>query len=105
MKICPNCKEEVEKGFDICWNCNYCFSEDKVVEFKDSESVNSLEINCLRCNVPMKFSGKHDFHEGSRLGIFGNLFEIFVNRESFHLYICPQCAKVEFFCPEKTNQP
>lgn len=105
MKICPNCKEEVERNFDVCWNCNYSFSEAAVVEFKDSESANNIEINCLRCNVPMKFSGKHNFHEGARLGMLGNLFEIFVNRESFHLYICPKCGKVEFFCPDKTGQP
>lgn len=29
----------------------------------------------------------------------GNIFEIFLNRESFDLYLCPKCGKVEFFSP------
>ena len=32
-------------------------------------------------------------------GLFGNLFELFQNRESFDLYVCPKCGKVEFFIP------
>ena len=101
MKYCPNCNSEVEDNFDLCWNCNYSFSENKVVEIKDAENgPNIKEINCLRCNVPLVFAGNFKFHEGTRFGIFGNLFEGFINRESFNLYICPKCGKVEFFAPE-----
>ncbi len=44
-----------------------------------------------------KKEGNFKFHEGSRYGIFGNLLEIFENRESFDLYVCSKCGKVEFF--------
>ena len=111
MKNCPQCKSEVEDNFDICWNCNYSFIENKILEFKDTTSevvgFNNFElpttvkdIDCLRCKVAMTYSGNFKFHEGTRLGFLGNLFEAFTNRESFDLYLCPKCGKVEFFSPE-----
>lgn len=36
MKHCPNCDSEVEDNFDLCWNCDYCFSENKIVDFEDN---------------------------------------------------------------------
>lgn len=100
MKNCPHCNSEVEDNFEICWNCSYSFSENRVIEFEDVEANQNIrKIDCLRCKVPLKFSGNFKFHEGTRLGVFGNMFEAFTNRESFDLYICPQCGKVEFFVP------
>lgn len=32
MKICPKCHEEVEDSFEICWNCNYSFPDDKILD-------------------------------------------------------------------------
>lgn len=101
MKTCPNCQSEVEAGFDMCWNCSYSFDEKEVVGFEDAElSDKTKNIDCLRCKVPMVYSGNFRFHEGTRYGVFGNLFEAFTNRESFDLYVCPLCRKVEFFLPE-----
>ena len=100
MKICPNCQEEVEDNFDVCWNCNFSMSENRIVEFEDP-SVQNRKMNCLRCAVPMAYSGNFKFHEGTRFGLFGNLMEAFVNRESFDLYECPKCGKVEFFSVKK----
>jgi len=47
----------------------------------------------------MAFGGIKRFHEGTRLWafLFGDLGELFVNRESFEVYACPNCGKVEFF--------
>jgi Zn finger protein HypA/HybF involved in hydrogenase expression len=98
MKQCPNCKEEIEDGFEICWNCNYSLTDKKKLEFTDQKE-DGRQLDCLRCCVPMKFSGIYKFHEGSNPGIFGNLFELMMNRESFDLYVCPKCGKVEFFTP------
>lgn len=103
MKICPNCNAEIEDNFDICWNCNYSLTENKIVEFKDLNQGNR-EIDCLRCNTGMVFSGNFKFHEGANPGFFGNIFEAFVNRESFDIYVCPKCGKVEFFTPQHLNQ-
>ena len=98
MKTCPHCNAEVEDNFDLCWNCNYSFTEKKIIEINDL-ALGSREINCLRCDVKMLYSGEYKFHEGTRTGVFGNLFELFTNRERFELYICPKCGKVEFFTP------
>lgn len=97
-KHCPQCNAEVEEGFNICWNCNYSFTENRVVDFvKNAEK--ERDINCLRCDIPMRYAGNYKFHEGTRVGALGSLFELFVNRESFDLYLCPKCGKVEFFLP------
>lgn len=98
MKQCPNCSEEIEDGFEICWKCNYSLTENKIIEFKSMED-GGRSLNCLRCRVPMIYSGNFKFHEGMKTGFFGNLFELFVNRETFDLFLCPKCGKVEFFTP------
>jgi Zn finger protein HypA/HybF involved in hydrogenase expression len=138
MKICPNCKSEVEDNFELCWNCQYSFTDEQVLtdkEFKvvcpacnteidpdlqfcpnckfDLSAVVEVDqhgvaeqvkqINCLRCQIPMSFNGNVRFHEGTRMGAFGDLFELFTNRESFDLYFCPKCGKVEFFLPDLAN--
>jgi Zn finger protein HypA/HybF involved in hydrogenase expression len=100
MKTCPNCQSEIEDNFELCWNCNYSFTENKVVDIKDLNK-GSREINCLRCNIPLIYSGEYKFHEGATPGFFGNIFEVFQKKEKFDLYICPKCGKVEFFIPEK----
>ncbi|MDD3036461.1 hypothetical protein [Bacteroides sp.] len=105
MKICPECREEVEDNFDICWNCNYSFPDGMVLDMagdnEERQFVDNGErsIDCLRCHVKMRYSGEYKFHEGMNSGLFGNFFELFQNREAFHLYVCPQCGKVEFFMP------
>lgn len=100
MKNCPNCNSEMEDSFELCWNCNYSLTENRIVEIKDlSLSEGNIEVDCLRCKIPLIFSRQFDFHEGMRFGVFGNIFELFVNKEKFDLYICPKCGKVEFFAP------
>lgn len=94
MKNCPNCNAEVEESFDLCWNCNYSFSEKQVVDIKDITQLGSREIDCLRCRIPMLYSGIFKFQEGPRA-----LYNVFQNREKFELYLCPKCGKVEFFIP------
>ncbi len=34
MKTCPSCKSEIEDNYDLCWKCNYSFTENKVVDIK-----------------------------------------------------------------------
>lgn len=99
MKTCPKCHEEVEDSFEICWNCNFCFPEGKVLEEDLEVEEDSRSIDCLRCHVKMVYTGKYKFHEGMNTGLFGNFFELFQNREAFDLYVCPECGKVEFFTP------
>jgi Uncharacterised protein family UPF0547. len=107
MKNCPNCKAEVIEDFQLCWSCNYSFSEGKIVEIRDIRTIGDRDLNCLRCGISMLFSGNYRFHEGFPTGIWGAIGEVFVNRESFDLYLCPRCGKVEFFspsCPKDLTQ-
>lgn len=99
IKTCPNCQAEVVDNFQLCWNCNYSFIDKRVVEIAEPGQL-KRQINCLRCtDVPMHFAGNYRFHEGTRFGAIGNIFELFVNKETFDLYVCPKCGKVEFFTP------
>lgn len=103
MKNCPNCKADVEDNFNLCWNCNYSFTEKTIVDIKDQRD-HGRDLNCLRCDTPYVYSGEYKFHEGPKIGFFGNLFEVFVNRESFDIYLCPKCGKVEFFIPSNNRE-
>lgn len=108
MKKCPNCSSEVENNFDLCWNCQYSFSDKRILDKKELTAINEKmdlrfkapkNMDCLRCKVPITYQGNYKFHEGTRIGVLGNLFEFFVNRKSFDLYSCPNCGKAEFFLP------
>lgn len=54
-------------------------------------------VVCGRCDVAMQFMGTKKFHEGPRAGIWGEIGELFVNREAFDVYACPHCGVVEMF--------
>jgi hypothetical protein len=55
------------------------------------------QVLCPRCSVSKRYLGTKRFHEGTRWGIFGDLGELFVNKETFDVYACPKCGSVEFF--------
>ena len=59
--------------------------------------LNPSPIDCLRCHRPLYFLGVREFHEGARVGVFGDFFELFQNRDEFDLFACGSCAHVEFF--------
>lgn len=54
---------------------------------------------CPRCDTDLEYVGAKRFHEGSRGWGFalGDLGELFTNRESFDVYVCPRCGRVELF--------
>lgn len=57
----------------------------------------SNPMSCPRCNTELEYVGTRKFHEGTRWGFFGELGELFVNREHFDVYVCPRCGRVELF--------
>jgi len=98
MKTCPNCQAEIPKNYEICWKCNYDLISQRVIEREEHTEISeSSDIDCLRCETPMEAKGKQRFHEGAQWGLFGELGHLFTNRESFEVYVCPNCSKVEFF--------
>ncbi|USN98618.1 MAG: hypothetical protein H6810_10660 [Phycisphaeraceae bacterium] len=56
-------------------------------------------MSCPRCEATLNYVGTKKFHEGSRAAPFllGDLGELFVNREKYDVYVCPECGRVEFF--------
>ena len=62
-----------------------------------SDGPAAQPIVCPRCESTLEYAGNRKFHEGARAGFFGELGELFVNRESFDVYVCPTCGRVELF--------
>ncbi len=54
-------------------------------------------INCVRCQEALYFLGIREFHEGTRIGFLGDLFEAFQHREELEMFACGNCGHVEFF--------
>ena len=54
-------------------------------------------MSCPRCGIHIEYVGTKKFHEGTRWGVFGELGELFVNKERFDVYVCPRCGRVELF--------
>ncbi|MBB4036775.1 DNA-directed RNA polymerase subunit RPC12/RpoP [Dysgonomonas hofstadii] len=103
MKNCPNCNNEVEDNFDLCWNCNYDFTEKRIIEINEDNNEIVSNIDCTRCNVKLIYSGQYKFHEGTRTGVLGNILELFQNRVYFDIFVCPECGKAEFYVPIKNK--
>jgi len=99
---CPNCQTEIEPGYEICWKCQYSFANRKVIKSEDTiETLNHsyASIKCLRCSVTMIYAGQRKFHEGFHFGTVGILIEFLSEKDTYDLFLCPRCGKVEFFVP------
>lgn len=93
---CPTCRHVLAPQFTECWQCGY------VRGTGGNESIDGLgpdPMNCPRCDLELEFVGTKRFHEGSRAAPFvlAELGELFVHRESFDVYVCPRCGRVELF--------
>ena len=111
---CKVCGETAEPNFELCWNCSSPLDlteqRAKVLQLKATKS----EMNCVRCQYPMRYAGLKKFHEGGPAWGFwlGDLGELFTKRELMDVYICPQCGKLELFLdgvgdefrPDKSNK-
>ncbi|MCB1093119.1 MAG: hypothetical protein KDL87_16390 [Verrucomicrobiae bacterium] len=97
MWTCRACGAVVDDDdWDACWKC----SAPKNASAEEIETVRnrrSKVLTCHRCDSRLEYAGTKRFHEGSRLGVFGDLAELFVKRESYDVYFCPTCGKVEFY--------
>lgn len=56
------------------------------------QALPDSQVDCLRCEPPMKDAGSRAFHEGEDRGVQG-----FANVVHLQVYACPRCGKVELF--------
>jgi hypothetical protein len=107
LDICRHCGEAIEAGYAACWKCGTHldgtppdpdFIPDALPR-PPSDLPAPRQLDCLRCATPMQPVGRMRFHEGTRAWpfLFGDIGELFVNREVFDAYGCGRCGKVEFF--------
>lgn len=92
MWTCTECGEQHEDRFDSCWKCAGTSEKSVGTSTPPAEA-----LRCPRCPTKLDFVGTKKFHEGTRWGLMGELGELFVHRESFDIYVCPRCGRVEFF--------
>lgn len=113
MWPCPKCLEMIEEKYEVCWNCGTLpdGTEDPHFQRADELPFGAAAgtekrpekprdpLFCLRCHQQMGFVGTKKFHEGTRSWgfLFGDVGELFVNREHLDTYVCPRCGHVEFF--------
>ncbi|MBP9225204.1 MAG: hypothetical protein KBF76_15140 [Verrucomicrobiales bacterium] len=97
MWTCKMCGASVEDdSWESCWKCSTAKNASDAEISKTRERIEKA-MECLRCESPMEYSGTKQFHEGSRIGVLGDLAELFVGRESYDVYFCTECGKVEFY--------
>jgi hypothetical protein len=63
MRICPNCRSEVDDNFDICWNCQYSFTDERVL------SKSEFSETCPYCNVELSSSFEYCPNCQKKLGL------------------------------------
>lgn len=126
MWHCPKCRERLNDDFEVCWSCGTSKDGVEDPDFRkaddpgppsdvgveESTAIQEISekhaggrkkaqdpaLDCPRCRRRLKFVGTKAFHEGTSWGgFFGDLGEFFVNKESFDVYVCQRCGRVEFF--------
>lgn len=104
--ICPTCGEQVPGDWAVCTQCGYDPVERPALAKAEDPVVAAYPpASCLRCSSTMRSMGQLRLHEGTRAWpfLFGELGELFVNRESFEAFACEGCGKVEFFIPSRRH--
>ena len=98
---CKNCSATSDDDQEICWQCGTGYDGSPPPEgwrsvLSEPDSPSEKKLDCLRCNRPMIHAGRKKFLEGS---YFTDLLlgDFFINRETFDIYACKNCGKVEFF--------
>jgi hypothetical protein len=65
---CPNCNEQVEEHFEVCWNCQHDRSGNVPRSFPSLEEEDRAERasltekwrdkNCVQCKTVLTYAGK-----------------------------------------------
>lgn len=102
MWKCQVCDiDNEEDSWQECWKC----SSRRDVDSSDLKSLRDcqsrkelLELSCMRCGTPSRYAGTKSFRGASTMGFWlGDLGHLFEGHETYDVYYCPHCGKVEFF--------
>ncbi|AXK70857.1 hypothetical protein DWG18_00170 [Lysobacter sp. TY2-98] len=95
---CPRCGTQNDADYALCASCG-ARPDGSINPAMAETAPGGRVLDCLRCGRPMTFRGSQRFHEGSQAAPFllGGLGELLVNRQTFDVFACPGCGKVEFF--------
>ena len=93
-KVCGAVTED--DSWNACWKCSTAKDASEAAIHEAQERIGKA-TKCLRCKNAMEYAGTKRFHEGSRIGVLGDLAELFVGREAYDVYFCTHCGKVEFY--------
>ncbi len=94
---CPRCRERHGPEFAECWKCAYRRGSggDETLTAPGMDDP----MTCPTCRLTLDFIGTKRFHEGSQAAPFllGEIGELLVNKESFDVYVCSRCGRIQMF--------
>lgn len=61
-------------------------------------------VNCLHCNVPMRFLGEQQIQLGKTGWFLGDLSNLLAGALDVKIFACPKCGKLEFFSAEDSQK-
>lgn len=61
-------------------------------------------INCLRCDIPMRYIRTEKLQLGQTGWLLGDLPNLLAGALEVELYTCPNCGKLEFFLAEDKQE-
>jgi hypothetical protein len=100
MWKCEQCGEQIEDQFDTCWKCAGSPDEPEGGRLLQGDVGGRPgdSMQCPRCSAGMKFTGARQIEEDTRGSLMGALFgDTFADSESFDVYVCTRCGRVELF--------
>jgi len=59
------------------------------------------DIKCLRCGVELRHFARERLQLGKTGWILGDLPNLLAGALEVDIMVCPECRKMEFFCPEE----
>ncbi len=62
------------------------------------------QLNCLRCDTPMRFLSEENIQLGKTGWILGDLPNLIAGAMRVSVYICPECNKIEFFASNREEE-
>ena len=100
MWRCPQCSQEVDDDFAVCWNCEtFRDNTETVADSHQNHALHEPLAACLRCGSAIRFLGSASFRDESKWGAWSALKHVMANT-NFDIFGCIDCGQVELFMPD-----